>query len=71
MEIRNIITFLRVAELLSFTKAAEELGYSQSAITVQIKQLEEATCVTPTTQHSGQYKTMKIIKRSVVARGWQ
>lgn len=41
MEIRNIITFLRVAELLSFTKAAEELGYSQSAITVQIKQLEE------------------------------
>lgn len=41
MEIRNIITFLRVAELLSFTKAAEELGYSQSAITVQIKQLED------------------------------
>lgn len=41
MEIRNIITFLRVADLLSFTKAAEELEYSQSAVTVQIKQLEE------------------------------
>ena len=41
MEIRNVMTFLRVAELLSFTKAAEELGYSQSAVTVQIKQLED------------------------------
>lgn len=41
MEIRNILTFLKVADLLSFTKAAEELGYSQSAVTVQIKQLEE------------------------------
>lgn len=41
MEIRNIRTFLRVAELQSFTKAAEQLGYSQAAVTVQIKQLEE------------------------------
>ena len=41
MEIRNVLTFLRVAELLSFTKAAEELGYSQSAVTIQIKQLED------------------------------
>lgn len=40
MELRNIITFLRVAELQNFTHAAEELGYSQSAVTVQIKQLE-------------------------------
>ena len=41
MEIRNIRTFLRVAELQSFTKAADQLGYSQAAVTVQIKQLEE------------------------------
>lgn len=41
MEIRNIKTFLRVAELQSFTNAADQLGYSQAAITVQIKQLEE------------------------------
>ena len=41
MEIRNIRTFLRVAELQSFTKAAEQMGYSQAAVTVQIKQLEE------------------------------
>lgn len=41
MEIRNITTFLRVAELQSFTQAAIQLGYSQSAVTVQIKQLEQ------------------------------
>ncbi|MGC6177804.1 LysR family transcriptional regulator [Lacrimispora sp. 38-1] len=40
MEIRNIISFLKVAELKSFSKAAIELGYSQSNITMQIKQLE-------------------------------
>lgn len=41
MEIRNIATFLRVAELQSFSQAATQLGYSQSAVTVQIKQLEQ------------------------------
>lgn len=41
MEFRNMKTFLKVSDLQSFTKAAEELGYSQSTVTVQIKQLEE------------------------------
>lgn len=41
MELRNLITFIHVAELGSFTKAAELLGYSQSTISFQIKQLEE------------------------------
>ena len=41
MELRNLITFTHVAELGSFTKAAELLGYSQSTISFQIKQLEE------------------------------
>ncbi|MBQ2420235.1 MAG: LysR family transcriptional regulator [Clostridia bacterium] len=41
MELRNLITFTHVAELGSFTKAAEQLGYSQSTISFQIKQLEE------------------------------
>jgi DNA-binding transcriptional LysR family regulator len=41
MEIRNLKTFLRVTELLNFSQTAGELGYSQSAVTVQIKQLEE------------------------------
>ncbi len=45
MELRNIISFLKVAELNSFSKAAIELGYSQSNVTMQIKQLEnELNC---------------------------
>ena len=38
MEIRNIVTFLKVAGTQNFSKAAEQLGYSQSAVTVQIQQ---------------------------------
>ena len=41
MELRNLITLIRVAEQGSFTRAAEQLGYSQSTISFQIKQLEE------------------------------
>lgn len=41
MEIRQLNTFIRVAQFLSFSKAAESLGYSQSAVTVQIRLLEE------------------------------
>ena len=41
MEIRNLITFVRIAEVKNFSKSAEILGYSQSAVTMQIKQLEE------------------------------
>ena len=40
MEIRNLMTFLQVAELNSFTKAAHALDYSQSTVSFQIKQLE-------------------------------
>lgn len=41
MELRNLITFIHVAEVGSFTKAAEMLGYSQSTVSFQIKQLED------------------------------
>lgn len=41
MEIRILTTFVKVAQLKSFSKAAKELGYSQAAITIQIQQLEE------------------------------
>lgn len=41
MELRNINTFLKVAATQNFSKAAEQLGYSQSAVTVQIRQLEK------------------------------
>ncbi|MGC6177662.1 LysR family transcriptional regulator [Lacrimispora sp. 38-1] len=40
MELREIRTFLEVADLKSFCRAAEKLKYSQAAVTVQIKQLE-------------------------------
>ena len=41
MELRNLNTFIQVVEFGSFTKAAEQLGYSQSTVSFQIKQLEE------------------------------
>lgn len=41
MELRNLISFIHIAELGSFTKAAEQLGYSQSTVSAQIKQLEK------------------------------
>lgn len=35
-----MITFARIVETGSFSKTAEQLGYSQSAVTMQVKQLE-------------------------------
>ncbi len=40
MDLKNIRTFIYVAELANFTKAAELLGFSQSTVSFQIKQLE-------------------------------
>lgn len=40
MELRNINTFLHIAELHSFSRTARQLGYSQSAVSSQILQLE-------------------------------
>ena len=41
MENKNVAAFVKAAELNNFTKAAENLGYSQAAVTVQIKNLEK------------------------------
>lgn len=41
MDIKNLTTFIQVAELSSFSKAGERLGYSQPTVSVQIRQLEE------------------------------
>lgn len=42
---KYLITFVQVAELNSFTKAAEKLRFSQSTVSAQIKQLErELNC---------------------------
>ena len=41
MDLKNLNTFIQVAEMSSFTKAARILGYSQSTVSFQIRQLEE------------------------------
>lgn len=41
MDLRSLNTFIQVAELRSFTRAGEKLGYSQPTISFQIKQLEQ------------------------------
>lgn len=41
MEAKTIVTFIKAAELGSFSRTANVLGYSQAAVTVQIKQLED------------------------------
>ncbi len=46
MEIRNIKTFIRVAEIGNFSKAAADLGYAQSTVTTQIQMLEKELQVT-------------------------
>lgn len=45
MELRELQTFVQVAGLHSFSRAAEKLGYSQAAVTLQIKQLERELAV--------------------------
>lgn len=41
MEFRQLHTFIQAAQLQSFSRAAVQLGYSQSAVTVQIRMLEK------------------------------
>lgn len=40
MDLRSLNTFIQVAELNSFSKAGEKLGYSQPTVSFHIKQLE-------------------------------
>lgn len=42
MDIKALNTFIHVAELGSFSRAGERLGYSQPTVSVQIRQLEQA-----------------------------
>ena len=41
MELRNLLTYCKVCESMSFSKAADQLGYAQSTVTMQIAQLED------------------------------
>ncbi|MFI9212467.1 LysR family transcriptional regulator [Streptomyces sp. NPDC053253] len=40
MELRLLVAFEKVADVLSFTRAAADLGYAQSSVTGQIRSLE-------------------------------
>lgn len=40
MDIKNLETFIMVADLKNFTGASQKLGYTQSTVSFQIKQLE-------------------------------
>ena len=40
MDNKNVASFIKIVEFNNFTKAAESLGYSQAAVTAQIKSLE-------------------------------
>ncbi|MFF9098879.1 LysR family transcriptional regulator [Streptomyces sp. NPDC014802] len=42
MELRLLVTFEKVATVLSFTRAAAELNYAQSSVTGQVRALEDA-----------------------------
>jgi DNA-binding transcriptional LysR family regulator len=46
MELRNVKTFIKVAEIGNFSKAAADLGYAQSTVTMQIQTLERELGVT-------------------------
>lgn len=41
MELKHIRTFIKTAEEGSFSNAAQDLGYAQSTVSIQIRQLEE------------------------------
>lgn len=41
MNTKSLVTFKTILEMGSFQKAADKLGYTQSTVTFQIKQLEE------------------------------
>ena len=41
MDLRSLKIFIEVAEQASFTRAGEQLGYSQPTISFQIRQLEQ------------------------------
>lgn len=45
MNTKNLVTFKTILEIGSFQKAADKLGYTQSTVTFQIKQLEEELAI--------------------------
>lgn len=40
MDLKSLLTFIQVAEVGSFTRAGEKLGYAQPTVSVHIRQLK-------------------------------
>ena len=55
MELRNLRTLVRIAELGSFSAAAEDLGYTQSTVTMEIKALVRSWAHRSLTASGGGY----------------
>ena len=70
MDIRSLSVFVEAAELGSFTRAGQKLGYAQPTVSVQIKQLEQELGVplferighTITLTHEGRYALVQAQK---------
>ena len=58
-DVHQIKSFLAVAEYLSFTRAAETLFLTQSAVSRQIKELEDELGVEPGPEVSALYKQLR------------
>ncbi len=41
MDFKAMKTFVTISQLKSFSKASQKLGYTQAAVTIQIKNLEK------------------------------
>ena len=71
MELRTINTFLHIAELHSFSRAARELGYSQSAVSSQIAQLVNALTLFRSCRRSALKQTAALALRRSSGNGWK
>lgn len=67
MEIRNLKTFQKIAELGSFTKAANALGYAQSTLTFHIQEIE-AHYGRPVFEKIGKRKRLTTFGRQLLAQ---
>lgn len=65
MEFRNLYSFLKVAEIGNFTRAAELMGYAQSTVTAQIQQLESEIGL-PLFEQVGKTKVLTQVGQQIV-----
>ena len=59
LELNLVRSFVAIAEVRSFTRAGERLGRSQSAISLQIRRLEDQIRLLYTTEAADDSKCVK------------